>query len=143
MQSLCDVNLLLAICYERHEHHPPALEWLDQQDEESVVVCRITQLGALRLLTNSSVMAEDVCTLEQAWITYDTILSDERFVFFSEPEGLEQIFRAYTSIGQVSPKRWQDAYLAAFARAAKIHMVTFDGGFKAYENLRLTLLSGK
>jgi predicted nucleic acid-binding protein len=35
---------------------------------------------------------------------------------------------------------WQDAYLAAFARAAKLHLVTFDGGFRQYEGLRLTLL---
>jgi len=143
MRGLCDVNLLLAFCYDRHEHHPAALQWLDGQAEASVAICRVTQLGLLRLLTNSSVMAENVCTLEQAWVVYEDILSDERFIFVSEPDGLEHVFREYTSMGQVSPKRWQDAYLAAFARASKINMVTFDRGSKTYENLRLTLLSGK
>lgn len=141
MSALCDINLLLAFCYDRHEHHPIALNWLNEQDDASVVICRTTQLGLLRLLTNATVMAGDVCTLKQAWANFDAILNDTRFVFMAEPDGLEVIFREFTSTGQVSPKRWQDAYLAAFARAAKIHLVTFDRGFKEYERLRLTLLS--
>ena len=143
MPSLCDINLLLAICYDRHEHHPAAREWLERQEENTIAICRITQLGLLRLLSNSSVMLENVCTLAQAWVVYDTTLSDERFEFLAEPDGLEQFLRHYTSTGQVSPKRWQDAYLAAFARAAKLHLATFDRGFKNYEGFRLTLLSGE
>lgn len=140
MPNLCDVNVLLAICYERHEHHPAALDWLGEQADESVAICRITQLGLLRLLTNASVMLENIRTLEQAWRDYDTILTDARFFFLPEPEELENVLREYTSVGQVSPKRWQDAYLAAFARSVKFHLVTFDRGFQNYAGLRLTIL---
>jgi predicted nucleic acid-binding protein len=73
------------------------------------------------------------------WI-YDTLMEDERFDFAREPVALEQHLRRYTAGAQVSPKLWQDAYLAAFARAAKYHLVTVDGGFQQYEGLRLTLL---
>jgi toxin-antitoxin system PIN domain toxin len=140
MGTLCDVNCLLAFCYDRHTHHPNAITWLESQDELSVVICRVTQLSLLRLLTNTSVMDKDVCNLKQAWTIYDTLLGDERFEFATEPIDLEQHLRRYTVGGRVSPKLWQDAYLAAFARAAKLNLVTFDGGFQQYEGLRLTLL---
>jgi hypothetical protein len=140
MAALCDVNCLLSICYDRHVHHPQALAWLEQQDALSVGICRNTQLGLLRLLTNASVMIGDVCNLKQSWKVYDTLMSDERLVFFVEPIDLEQHFRRYTASGRVSPKLWQDAYLAAFARATKLHLVTFDGGFQQFKGLRLTVL---
>ena len=140
MAALCDINCLLAFCYDRHVHHPAALTWLEQQDELSVVVCRNTQLGLLRLLTNANVMTGEVCNLKQSWKIYDTLMSDERFDFYAEPIDLEQHFRHYTASGRVSPKLWQDAYLAAFARTTKLHLVTFDGGFQQFEGLRLTLL---
>jgi len=140
MPTLCTVNLLLAGCYDRHLHHPAALAWLEQQDELSLVICRQTQLSLLRVLTNASVMGSEVCTLTQAWEIYETLVSDERFDFYAEPPGLEPFLRKYTQSGRVSPKLWQDAYLAAFARAAKMHLATFDEGFRQFESLRLTLL---
>jgi len=140
MAALCDVNCLLAFCYDRHIHHPAALAWLEKQDELSVGVCRNTQLGLLRLLTNATVMGKDVCSLKQSWSIYDTLMGDERFDFYAEPMDLEQHLRKYSASGRVSPKLWQDAYLAAFARATKSNLVTFDGGFQQFEGLRLTLL---
>ncbi len=85
-------------------------------------------------------MGKEVCNLKQAWTIYDTLMGDERFDFATEPMDLEQHLRRYTAGERISPKLWQDAYLAAFARAAKYHLVTFDGGFQQYEGLRLTLL---
>jgi toxin-antitoxin system PIN domain toxin len=140
MAALCDVNCLLAMCYDRHVHHPAALAWLEQQAALSVGICRKTQLGLLRLLTNASVMIGDVCNLKQSWKIYDTLMSDERFAFYTEPIDLEQHLRRYTASGRVSPKLWQDAYLAAFAHATKLHLVTFDGGFQQFKGLLLTLL---
>jgi uncharacterized protein len=142
MAAICDVNCLLAFCYDRHVHHPDAITWLESQNELSVVICRNTQLGLLRLLTNASVMGVDICNLKQAWTIYDTLMGDERFDFATEPINLEQHLRRYTAGERVSPKLWQDAYLAAFARATKYHLVTFDGGFQQYDGLRLTLLGG-
>ena len=141
MPTLCDVNCLLAFCYNRHLHHPAALRWLDQQDELGVILCRNVQLGLLRLLCNATVMGEDVCTLKQAWATYDMILNDERFEFYAEPQGLESFLRQYTNSGRISPKLWQDAYLAAFACSARVRLATFDGGFRQFDGLRLILLS--
>jgi hypothetical protein len=87
-------------------------------------------------------MGEDVCTLSQAWNVYDAILSDGRFEFASEPEGLEVILRESTQSGPASPKLWGNAYLAAFARAANMGLATFDQGYRQFKDLQLALLDG-
>jgi hypothetical protein len=140
MSTLCDVNFLIALCYDGHVHHRQALDWLDQQGELEVVICRNTQLGLLRLLSNPAVMGVDVCTQEQAWAVYDAITSDGRFEFSLEPQNLEDYLRKYSASGQVSPKLWQDAYLAAYARAGNLRLVTFDQGFRRFEGLQCVLL---
>jgi len=142
MACLADVNLLLACCYQGHAHHVAALHWLDEQEASDVVICHQTQLGLLRLLTNASLMGKSVCTLSQAWDVYDLMMSDERFDFQAESPGLEGALRENTQSGRVSPKLWQDAYLAAFARTAKLRLATFDRGFKQFSALKVELLSG-
>lgn len=140
MPALCDTNLLLALCYDRHIHHSAALAWLDAQDRRSAALCRATQLSLLRLLCHAAVMAEDVCTLPQAWSVYDRILADERFVFRSEPANLDPLLRRLTQANTPSPKLWQDAFLAAFALASGLHLATFDRGFQQFPDLQLILL---
>ena len=136
MPALCDTNFLLALCYGRHSHHSAALAWLDTQGQRSAVLCRMTQLSLLRLLCNTTVMAEDVCTTSQAWTIYDQILADDRFVFASEPGNLEPALRRLTQANPASPRLWQDAYLAAYALASGLHLVTFDRGFRQFAGLQ-------
>ena len=50
---LPDVNRWIALAAEGHVHHVPAREWFAAQPVASVAFCRITQMGLLRLLTNS------------------------------------------------------------------------------------------
>jgi uncharacterized protein len=140
MTAVCDVNTLLALCYQGHIHHTQAVAWFDQQDDLSVILCRMTQLGLLRLLTNPAVMRTDVRTLEQAWGVYDLLISDGRIEFENEPADVDSHLRRLSNFEQVSPKLWQDAYLAAFASAGNHSMVTFDQGFKKFNGLRLILL---
>jgi toxin-antitoxin system PIN domain toxin len=140
MPVLCDVNLLLAICYDGHVHHPQALDWLEQQDDFGVILCRNTQLGLLRLLSNPAVMHLDVQTPPQAWEVYDLLVRDTRFEMMAEPNKLDDFLRQYTMSSQASPKIWQDAYLAAFARAARLRLATFDQGFRKFDGLSFVLL---
>lgn len=141
MSSLCDVNVLLALVYERHAHHRAAAAWLAPiNDVEAVVVCRQTQLGLLRLLSTRAVMVGDVLDAAGCWAVLDVMMSDERFVFSPEPPKLEPVFRHIMSATSVAPKVWQDAYLAAFAIAGGMTLVTFDAGFRGIADLELALL---
>jgi hypothetical protein len=140
MPALCDVNVLLAFCYDRHAHHAAALAWLDVQPSRSAALVRVTQLGLLRLLCHATVMGADVCTLAGAWSIYDALQADERFRFVSEPEAVEAILRRLTRASSPRPQLWTDAYLAAFALSAGLHLVTFDRGFRQFTGLDVILL---
>lgn len=105
-----------------------ARSWLESVgDSGRLFFCRFTQLGLLRLLTAEVVMGPDeVMSQAQAWTTYDRWLEDERISFLDEPPEVEPEFRALTQSGQAAPKDWADSYLAAFAAAAQLTLVTFD-----------------
>lgn len=141
MRALADVSWLLPLCYGGHEHHKPALQCLDAMpQDDGVVVCRFAQLGLLRLLCNPAVMGPDVRTTEQAWKLNDQLFSDPRFSLEPEPANLERELRHLTKGFGYSPKLWQDAYLAAFAMATNLALLTFDQGFHKFRRLRCVVL---
>lgn len=139
MRYLADVNLWLALAFEKHIHCERAWAFLDQLEENSCFMCRMTQQGFLRLATNPKVMSPPLKHRE-AWSAYDKFLNDERIEFAEEPPELQDSWRRYSKGAKYSPKIWNDAYLAAFASKARMRLLTFDKGFKAYEGLSLELL---
>lgn len=141
MPSLCDVNVLLALVYGRHEHHALAARWLDTTDREAdVIVCRQTQLGLLRLLSTRAVMGDDVMDSPRCWAIFDVMMADQRFAFMREPREIEPHFRHAMRGAKYAPRLWQDAFLAAFAIAAGLQLVTFDAAFRQFRKLDLNLL---
>jgi len=86
----------------------------------------MTQLGLLRLLTNQSAMGKDVLTQSEAWGAFDAFLANPANRMIEEPRGIDPVFRRYTDRNEASTKQWADGYLAAFAMAAGIQLVTFD-----------------
>ena len=54
--ALCDVNVLLALVTDRHALHSLAGRWADSVLADGAVVCRVAQMGLLRLLNNPTVM---------------------------------------------------------------------------------------
>jgi toxin-antitoxin system PIN domain toxin len=140
-RRLCDVNVLLALVYGCHEFHAHAVAWLDAiQDAHSVVVCRQTQMGLMRLLSTRVVMAEDIHSLSTCWDVFDAMMADDRFLFQREPRELEPALRRMMRSATPAPKLWQDAYLAAFAASSGMQLVTFDRGFRQYADLDVLVL---
>jgi uncharacterized protein len=123
-----DINVWVALSYDRHIHHLTARRWFDQLAPMArLFFCRLTQLGLLRLLSSAAVMGPDLAKGQQeAWNAYDSWLQDDRIEFLEEPAGLDAEFRALTRSPQASPKEWADSYLLAFASAADLRLVTFD-----------------
>jgi uncharacterized protein len=135
-----DINVWVALTYDGHTHHSSAAKWFGTlPPESSFAFCRFTQLGLLRLLTTEAVMSDDVMTQPQAWAAYDRWLGDPRFAFVDEPATLETRFRVLTRLRQPATKDWADSYLAAFATAGQLTLVTFDRGLssKAKSAIRL------
>lgn len=127
-----DVNVWVALTYDRHVHHESAKQWLQSLGSSvHVFFCRVTQLALLRLLTTEAVMGkDDVLSQVEAWDAYDRWIHDERVSFLPEPPELELAFRALSRRPRPAPKDWADSYLAAFASASNLTLVTFDGDFR-------------
>jgi len=121
------VNVWLALSSPDHEHFQSAWFWYRMLPEGTVLLfCRITQLGLLRLLTTKAAMGLGTLTQVEAWQTYDRWIDSGGAKLVEEDAEVERLFRSNSNSVQVSPKAWADAYLAAFAEAADLTLVTFD-----------------
>lgn len=122
-----DVNVWLALHHEFHPHHKPAVKWFESlQEGNRFVFCRQTQLGLFRLLTTASVMLNEPRTNRQCWALFTKWMENGKAELWDEPRALDHTFHRNTAADQSSPKVWTDAYLAAFAEAAGLKLVTFD-----------------
>jgi toxin-antitoxin system PIN domain toxin len=139
--ALCDVNVLLALVTDRHAFHSLAARWLESVSAGEAILCRLAQVGLLRLLNNPAVMQEEVLDTASCWAVWHRLLEDERFRFvLEEPAGLDASFEGFTAGQAFSPRLWTDAYLAAHAHAARFALVTFDKGFRGFPGLNCNVL---
>ena len=78
----------------------------------------------------------------QAWSIYGNLQADEVVSFVSEPNGIDPIWKRFSSLNTPSPKVWMDAYLASFCVAGDMEMTTFDQGMRRFEaeGLKLNVL---
>ena len=115
MIDLPDINVWIALAYSRHTQHIPATKYIATVQADSAALCRLSQVGMLRLLTNPAVMGSDVCTQVKAWSHFDQLMSDPRILFLEEPSNLEPEWRTFSSLSKPAANQWADGYLAAFA----------------------------
>lgn len=98
-------------------------------------------MALLRHLTNPGIMKAGVLTPEDAWSYVHRFSSDARVVASNDsPPGIDAYWLANVTGRKPSPNLWTDAWLAAFAEATGLDMVTFDAGFKDFTTRRLRLL---
>ena len=76
----------------------------------------------------------------EAWEAYGRWRRVSGVVFAEEPDGCEVRLEHLVQSGVVTPRRWTDAYLAAFAQAAGWRMVSFDKDFSFSEGLSALVL---
>jgi toxin-antitoxin system PIN domain toxin len=124
---LPDINLWLALNFERHSHSSAAASWYESLDPlPRFVFCRQTQLGLFRMLSNSAVMGGKPLGQSSCWQIYDQWIDSGQAVFLDEPRDLERSLRAEARTQLVATKLWMDSYLAAFAESGGLTLVTFD-----------------
>jgi uncharacterized protein len=122
-----DVNVWVALTFDRHAHHVKAKEWYEALPATATLAfCRQTQLGLFRILTTVAVMQQNVLTQQECWHVYDRWIATGQVTWADEPGETETRLRALTQSASASPKAWMDAYLTAFAVGAQLTLVTFD-----------------
>jgi toxin-antitoxin system PIN domain toxin len=140
MTFLPDVNVWIALAVVEHKHYEPAAKWFDSVGDNDIAFCRVTQMGFLRLLTNTHVMKGDQFTPSGAWQLFDRLYDQAKAIFEPEPEQLEAEWRGFTRTSKPESNLWTDAYLAAFAEATGNTLVTFDRGVSRFKNVRVKIL---
>jgi uncharacterized protein len=127
-----DINVWVALNFQRHVHHASAAQWYEAlPDEARLVFSRQTQLGLFRILTTQAVMGNEVLAQRECWQIYDRWIATGQVAWADEPLDLEIALRELSEGSTSSPKAWMDAYLAAFAEAAHLTLVTLDRALAA------------
>jgi len=118
----------LALTWDLHPQHAAAARWYDPLEDATLLFCRFTMLGFLRLLTNRQVMGDSTVMVAGALDLYDHWRQDPRVELASEPSSTEEHFRRALTLHATEPatKAVADCYLVGFAEAAGAQLVTFD-----------------
>jgi uncharacterized protein len=85
-------------------------------------------------------MGQSALEPHDAWRKYEQLLDSGTIQFVDEPAGLASHLKAYAIGAKAARDFWSDAYLAAFAKAAKMRLVSFDAGFDRFQRLDFLLL---
>jgi uncharacterized protein len=122
-----DVNVWLALSYRGHAHHGVAQEWFASLDGATVFTfCRQTQLGFFRVMTSKAVMGKDVRTQRECWAIYDRWVDAGKAIFTAEPSHLSEVLRSRCTASSAASQAWINAYMTAFAEAARLTLATFN-----------------
>jgi len=129
-----DVNVWLAMSVTGHEHHARADTYRNTESDR-LVFSRITGLGFMRLVSNPQAIGVEALSVSEAWGMYARLLARPNVEFRSEPPRCTNILEKWARDSIFSWQLWTDAYLAAFAVAADIRLVTFDSDFARFPGL--------
>ncbi len=145
--QLFDTSAWLAASFEQHPAHSVARQALRQATPtQAAVFCRATQQSYLRLLSTAAltkIYGVAPLTNRDALLALDNLQALAQVAWRDEPPGLFGLWRTLAALDSASPKVWMDAYLAAFAIAGALRLVTLDKDFKNFvpHGLDLALLS--
>jgi toxin-antitoxin system PIN domain toxin len=141
---LFDANVWIALAFAAHPHHERAAEFFSSASPaRPACFCRATQQSFLRLASTPAVLR--LCnavglTNRDALEALRGFVSSSAVAYREEGPGIEAVWHRLAGVSSASPKVWMDAYLAAFAIAGDLELVTFDGAFTSFEGLRVTVL---
>ena len=120
MTRLLDVNVLMALLWENHEHHERARRWLRKMTE--FATCPVSQLGFARI--SSHPMLGYGMSPEQAFGVLRRLLADSRHRFV--PDDLSCEDRVLLTERIPGANHVTDHYLAALTRQHGLSLATFD-----------------
>lgn len=120
MTALLDVNLLMALLWENHEHHQTARTWLRQVT--AFATCPISQLGFARV--SSHPLLGFSMSPDQAFSILRQFLSDPRHRFVPDDLSCEDRVLRTELMGGAS--QVTDYYLVALARQHGLTLATLD-----------------
>jgi toxin-antitoxin system PIN domain toxin len=140
VQDLLDVNVWVALSILEHPHHEQAMTYWETQAASKVVFCRATALGFVRVCSGKNAVGGRPLPLSESWRHYQNWRKDERILLLEDPSGVEMVLSGFFENLALTNRLWTDAYLAAFAVAGDLRLVTFDKDFERFPGLTLLRL---
>lgn len=142
--SLLDTNVWIAAIFALHPFHERARQVLqDATPADPAVFCRSTQQSFLRLASTPTLLkayGAEGLTNRDALLALGGLLALPQVCEREEPPGVLPLWHRLASRDTASPKIWMDAYLSAFAIAARLRMVSLDLDFKNFVTHGLDLV---
>jgi toxin-antitoxin system PIN domain toxin len=117
---LLDVNLLMALLWENHEHHTQARLWF--KGVSAFATCPVIQLGFARV--SSHPLLGYGLTPELAFGILRQFIADPRHEFI--PDDLSCTDRVVRTELMTGANQITDRYLVALARQHRLRLATFD-----------------
>jgi toxin-antitoxin system PIN domain toxin len=123
MRALLDVDALIAVLDDGHVHHRAIADWLDVEENwaHGFATCGITQLGAIRVMSNKG-YHRPFRPEEVAASLYNVTRAAHRYLGIPTPCESKVRWKSTTSAKST------DATLLATAVAHGCRLVTFDTG---------------
>ena len=123
---LLDVNTLIALAWDDHEHHQAAHEWFTANAQAGFATCHVTQSGFLRISLNPNVVHCKI-TAGEATAMLDSLTSQSSHRFWEDGpvETNSVLWILVTGHNEVP-----DTNLFLIARRNSGKLVTFDGAIK-------------
>jgi len=125
---LPDVNVLFSLLWPRHEFYSAAQSWFADLGSTTWSSNALTQLGALRLLTNPA-LTQGTVSAAYALTVLTELTGHKGHEFWPLDQG--SLFRLESFAGRIRGHgQWTDALLLAHAIERHGVLVTFDAGVK-------------
>lgn len=119
--ALLDTNVLLALAWPNHQHHSVAHMWFLRESKHGWATCAFTQLGFIRLSSNSAYTPNAVPPAEAATLL-EQLVAHAKHVFWKSPAACSPIIYAHA----LGHQQVNDAWLVETARQAGGRLVTLD-----------------
>lgn len=135
--KIVDVNILIYVVNRQALHHAALLEWWSDalNDQETLGLPWIVVSGFLRITTNPRLLDAPL-PMNVATAHVDEWLALPHVKLIAERETHWDVFRNLLRETGAGGNRTPDAHLAAMAICRDATLVSCDGGFAAYRQLR-------
>lgn len=142
MDDFPDVNVWVALSSGDHPFHRTAKRYFEDEPERNLVFCWATAMGLVRVTCQRHTFGGEPLAPVEAWQNLSRWMARSDVFLVADPSGLNEALSEWVIQGRATARNWTDLYLAAFARAHGMRLVTFDQAFKTLPNLDTLILAG-
>jgi hypothetical protein len=123
MVYLLDVNVLIALAWPSHIHHPAARAWFSKKGAKGWATCPMTQCAFVRISSNPKIIADSVSPAEARKVL-SAMTSHRGHVFW--PDTINCNDPEFDTMLIAGHRQVTDGYLLLLAASKKGMLATFD-----------------